>query len=84
MRRHQPQLFHGKRAVNGLFGGSDCGCLGVRLTIDNLASNGRGPFPKMATDTLHKRIFGLSIFYRHGPDAIVTAGRTTCAGPYAI
>jgi hypothetical protein len=43
-----------------------------------LASNGRRPFPEMAADALNECIFNLSIFYRHGPDAIVTTGRTTC------
>jgi hypothetical protein len=81
LRRHQPHFFHGKSAINGLFGCGDCGCLGVRLALNDLASgNGRGPFPEVATDALRQRIFNLSIFYRHGPDAIVTARRTPCTG----
>jgi hypothetical protein len=38
----------------------------------------------VATDALHKRIFNLSIFSRHGPDASVAAGRTACTGPYLM
>jgi hypothetical protein len=81
LRRHQPHLFHGKGAINSLFGCGGCGRLGVRSAFDDFAGNARGPFPQVAADALHQRIFNLSIFYCHGPDAIVTAGRTTCTGP---
>jgi hypothetical protein len=53
----------------------------VRLALDDLASNARGPFPEVATDALHKRIFNLSIFRRHGPDAIVASRYTVGSGP---
>jgi hypothetical protein len=77
-------LFHGKSAIDGLFGCGCGGCFRMRLALENLASNARGPFPEVAADTLHERIFNLSMFYGHGPDAIVTAGRTTCTGPDVI
>jgi hypothetical protein len=60
------------------------GCLGVRLALEDLASNTGGPFPEVATDALLKRIFNLSIFCHHGPDAIVTARLPACAGAWSI
>jgi hypothetical protein len=48
--------------------------LGVRLARDDFASNGRGPFPQVAADAVHQRVFDLSIFHCHGTEAICAAG----------
>jgi hypothetical protein len=83
--RHKPHLFHGESAINRFFGCGDGACLGVRLARDNFASNGRGPFPQVAADALHERVFDISIFHCHGTDAICAAGTVGgCIGPLSI
>jgi hypothetical protein len=57
---------------------------GVGLSLEDLAGNERAPLPEVATDTLLKRIFNFPIFYRHGPDAIVTGRLTASAGAWSI
>lgn len=78
--RNKPYLFHCKRAINGPLGCGNRCCFAVRLARNGCARDRSRPFPHVAADTLHERVFDLSIFRRHGAEAICTAGTVEACG----